>query len=179
MSELRTNRIVPRDGLPAGSAGGIIQVKSTTMTTTATYSISGMTWTEVGGLTTTITPTRSDSKILIMLTMGGMSSNGEGQRWAVALRRDNSNITGAINSDGTGHTRASWSHTGRALGNAIESHPAFNHLDSPATTSAVSYKVMITTEGSYTLYVNRSHSDSSSSSVFRTASSLTLMEISG
>jgi len=179
MSELRTNRIVPRDGLPAGSAGGIIQVKSTTMTTTATYSISGMTWTEVSGLTTTITPTRSDSKILIMLTMGGMSSNGEGQRWAVALRRDNSNITGAINSDGSNHTRASWAHTGRALGNAIESHPAFNHLDSPATTSAVSYKVMITTEGSYNLYVNRSHSDSSSSSVFRTASSLTLMEISG
>ena len=27
MSELRTNRIVPRDGLPAGSAGGIIQIK--------------------------------------------------------------------------------------------------------------------------------------------------------
>ena len=29
MSELRTNRIVPRDGLPSGSAGGIIQVKQT------------------------------------------------------------------------------------------------------------------------------------------------------
>ena len=28
MSELRTNRIIPRDGLPSGSAGGIIQVKS-------------------------------------------------------------------------------------------------------------------------------------------------------
>ena len=26
MSELRTNRIVPRDGLPSGSAGGVIQV---------------------------------------------------------------------------------------------------------------------------------------------------------
>ena len=32
MSELRTNRIVPRDGLPSGSSGGIIQVKSTTIT---------------------------------------------------------------------------------------------------------------------------------------------------
>ena len=136
MSELRTNRIVPRDGLPSGSAGGIIQVKSTTMTTTATYSISGMTWTEVTPLTTTITP------------------------------------------DGSNHTRACFAHTGRALGNALESHPVFNHLDSPATTSAVSYKVMITTEGSYTLYVNRSQSDSSSSSVFRTASSFTLMEVS-
>ena len=27
MSELRTNRIIPRDGLPSGSYGGIIQVK--------------------------------------------------------------------------------------------------------------------------------------------------------
>ena len=177
MSELRTNRIVPRDGLPSGSAGGIIQVKSTTMTTTAGYSISGMTWTEVTPLTTTITPTRSDSKILVMLTMGGMSSNGEGQRWGVALRRDSQNI--GVNSDGSNHTRACFAHTGRALGNALESHPVFNHLDSPATTSAISYKVMITTEGSYTLYVNRSNSDSASSSVFRTASSLTLMEISG
>ena len=27
MSELRTNRIIPRDGLPAGASGGIIQMK--------------------------------------------------------------------------------------------------------------------------------------------------------
>ena len=177
MSELRTNRIVPRDGLPSGSAGGIIQVRSTTMTEVASYSISGMTWTEVGGLTTTITPTRSDSKILIMLTMGGMASSNSGQRYGVALRRNSTNI--AVNTNGGNYTQASWAYTGRGLGNALEGHPSFNHLDSPATTSATTYKVMITTEGSYTLYVNRSQSDSSSSSVFRTASSLTLMEISG
>ena len=177
MSELRTNRIVPRDGLPSGSAGGIIQVKSTTMTELATYSISGMTWTEVTPLTLTISPTRSDSKILCMLTMGGMASSTSGQRYAVALRRDSTNI--GVNSDGASHTRASWAYTSRGLGNALEGHPAFNHLDSPGTTSAVTYRVMITTEGSYTLYVNRSQSDSSSSSVFRTASSFTLMEISG
>ena len=177
MSELRTNRIVPRDGLPAGSAGGIIQVKSTTMTTTATYSISGMTWTEVGGLTTTITPTRSDSKILVMANIGGISSNGEYQRYGMALRRDNQNI--GVNSDGVNHTRANWTYYGRNFGNTPDTFAVFNHLDSPGTTSAVSYKVMITTEGSYTLYINRSVTDSSSSSVFRTASSLTLMEISG
>ena len=34
MSELRTNRIVPRDGLPSGSGGGIIQVRSCTTDTT-------------------------------------------------------------------------------------------------------------------------------------------------
>tara|TARA_B100000161_G_scaffold251774_1_gene211064 strand:+ start:362 stop:898 length:537 start_codon:yes stop_codon:yes gene_type:complete len=178
MSELRTNRIVPRDGLPAGSAGGIIQVKSTTMTTTASYSISGMTWTEVTPLTTSITPTRSDSKILVMVTMGGLESNGNNQRLGMALRRNSSNI--AVNSDSSGQTSASWAGAGTGSSvNEIKNHPSFNHLDSPGTTSAVTYKVMITTEGSYTMYVNRSVSDAASSSVFRTASSLTLMEISG
>ena len=37
MSELRTNRIVPRDGLPSGSSGGIIQVRSTTITNAPTF----------------------------------------------------------------------------------------------------------------------------------------------
>jgi len=177
MSELRTNRIVPRDGLPSGSAGGIIQVKSTTMTTVADYSISGMTWTEVGGLTTTITPTRSDSKILCMVSIGAIASNGSNQRYGMALRRNDENI--GVNSDGANHTRANWCYTGRALGNAPDAHISYTYLDSPATTSAVTYKIMITTEGSYTLYINRSSSDSSSSSVFRTASTFTLMEISG
>ena len=137
-----------------------------------------MPWTEVTPLTTTITPTRSDSKILVMLTMGGLSSNGNGQRYGVALRRNSQNI--GVNAGGQSHTSASWAYTGRDLGNAIESHPTFNHLDSPGTTSTVSYKVMITSESTgFYLYVNRSHNDSSASSVFRTASSLTLMEISG
>ena len=33
MSELRTNRIYPRDGLPAGANGGIIQIKQTVLNT--------------------------------------------------------------------------------------------------------------------------------------------------
>ena len=178
MSELRTNRIVPKDGLPSGSAGGIIQVRSTTFTDNATYAISGMTWTEVAGLTTTITPTRSDSKILCMVTIGGIASNGENQRYGMALRRGSTNI-GVNDASGGGHTRANWASRGQNLGNGFGAWVNFNHLDSPASTSQQTYKVMITTEGSYTLYVNRSGGDADSSSVFRTASSLTLMEISG
>ena len=177
MSELRTNRIVPRDGLPSGSAGGIIQVRSTTLTTTATYAISGMTWAEVSGLTTTITPTRSDSKILCMVSIGAIASNGDNQRYGMALRRGSTNI--GVNSDGSSHTRANWCYTGRDLGNAPDAHISYTYLDSPASTSAQTYKVMITTEGSYTLYINRSSGDSDSSSVFRAASTFTLMEISG
>ena len=177
MSELRTNRIVPRDGLPSGSAGGIIQVRQSVLTTVATYSISGMTWTEVTGLTTTITPTRSDSKILCMVSIGAIASNGSNQRYGMALRRGSTNIGG--NTDGSNHTRANWCYTGRALGNAPDAHIGYTYLDSPASTSQQTYKVMITTEGSYTLYINRSESDSDSSSVFRASSTFTLMELSG
>jgi len=177
MSELRTNRIIPRDGLPSGSAGGIIQVRQSVLTTVATYSISGMTWTEVTGLTTTITPTRSDSKILCMVSIGAIASNGSNQRYGMALRRGSTNIGG--NSDGSNHTRANWCYTGRALGNAPDAHIGYTYLDSPASTSTQTYKVMITTEGSYTLYINRSESDSDSSTVFRASSTFTLMEISG
>ncbi len=62
MSELRTNRIVPRDGLPAGASGGIVQMKHVTGTdakTTTSTSFVDM------GIDVTITPTRSDSKFFI------------------------------------------------------------------------------------------------------------------
>ena len=72
MSELRTNRIVPRDGLPSGSAGGIIQVRSTTLTTNVNVTIASganTTFYDVSGLSVSITPTRSDSKVLVMVQM--------------------------------------------------------------------------------------------------------------
>ena len=65
MSELRTNRIIPRDGLPSGSSGGIIQVKQTIQNAVYTQSVSSNTDSNSCGLDVTITPTRSDSKILV------------------------------------------------------------------------------------------------------------------
>ena len=64
MSELRTNRIIPRDGLPSGSSGGIIQVKS--VTKTDPFDTLSTSYTDVTGLAVSITPTRADSKILVM-----------------------------------------------------------------------------------------------------------------
>ena len=67
MSELRTNRIVPRDGLPSGSSGGIIQIKQTVKTDLFSTSTTGDTL-DVTGVSVTITPTRSDSKIFVMVS---------------------------------------------------------------------------------------------------------------
>ena len=58
MSELRTNRIVPRDGVPYGSfGGGIIQVRYAQRSTTLQLTGNG------DVLSGNITPIRSDSKI--------------------------------------------------------------------------------------------------------------------
>ena len=67
MSELRTNRIVPRDGLPSGSSGGIIQIVHTN-TSSHTYN-NNTSYADITGVTATITPTRSDSKILIQCSL--------------------------------------------------------------------------------------------------------------
>ena len=173
MSLLKVDDIHTTGG--TSNRGHILQVASTTLTTSAAYSISGMTWTEVTGLTTTITPSSTNSKILISVTIGGLESSGLNQRMGMALRRNSTNI--AINTDSGGnYTKASWAGSG-SNSNDIKNQPSFTHLDSPSTTSSVTYRVMITTEGSYTLYINRSSSNASSSSVFKTASSLTLYEV--
>ena len=79
MSELRTNRIVPRDGLPSGSSGGIIQVKQSVLTSSAYQNINAGANYDWSNLTCTITPTRSDSKILIQCVMYMSSSNDSGR----------------------------------------------------------------------------------------------------
>ena len=65
MSELRTNRIVPRDGLVSGASGGIIQMSVTQKSDKFTWDSNSAT--AITGMSVAITPTRSDSKILIQV----------------------------------------------------------------------------------------------------------------
>ena len=173
MSLLKVDDIQTSGGVP--NRGHIIQVVSTTYTENFSASISGMSWTEVPGLTTGITPSSSNSKILISVTIGGIESSGLNQRMGMALRKNSTNI--AVNTTSGNQTVATWAGSG-TNSNDIRNQAFFTHLDSPATTSTVTYRVMITTEGSYTMFINRSNSNANSSSVFKTASSMTLYEVS-
>ena len=86
MSELRTNRIVPRDGLPSGSSGGIIQVKSATKTDTQSISGTGSS-ADITGLSVSITPTRSDSKILLSLSVTGEGNAADQRRFTHRIKK--------------------------------------------------------------------------------------------
>ena len=174
MSELRTNRIVPRDGLPSGSAGGIIQVKQTVKTDT--FTSSSTSYTDITGLSVSITPTRSDSKILVMMHVNlGHTNYVSG---FLRLMRDSTAISVA---DAAGDRIVSTvAMADDPVDDEINCYSA-TFLDSPSTTSATTYKVQLTTESSGNtgnVFVNRSGEDADNVQNARTVSSITVMEVS-
>jgi len=137
MSELRTNRIVPRDGLPSGSSGGIIQVKQTVDSTSSTQ-ITGTSYQDAGSLNVSITPTRSDSKILIMATTNIQAFvSSQEVSGGLRLLRGSSEIIE--------YPYAFVMEAGTSGGSRIfyNTNHSATFLDSPSTTSAVTYKVQL------------------------------------
>ena len=175
MSELRTNRIVPRDGLPSGSAGGIIQVKSTTITNMVTITTPD-TFVDISGLSVSITPTRSDSKILIFYDTQ-MSGT---EIMFIRLMRGSTPIK--IGDDGGGN-RIQVTQGGFVQASNQDKLTGFGgtFLDSPSTTSATTYKIQgrVYGGGSNNFKVNSPNSNSNASYTGRGASTITVMEVSG
>ena len=62
-SELRVDKIIPTGGVPTGGGGGIIQVVSAYKGDN--FSTSSTTFVDITGLSATITPKFSTSKILV------------------------------------------------------------------------------------------------------------------
>ena len=174
MSELRTNRIIPRDGLPAGaSGGGIIQVVQTTKTDTFTSTASS--FADVTGLSATITPTRSDSKILFQYTVP--FSHRQSYVHFRLVRGSTAIFIADAASNRSRTTYGTWSNNDD--GDYITKLFSGLFLDSPATTSAVTYKIQAFVTNSSTVYINRSKGDDDQTYEPRQASNIILMEVSG
>lgn len=183
MSELRTNKIYPRDGLPAGaSGGGIIQVVSVTKTDAESLT-SDATLALIPGMVATITPQSASNKILVMVTLSAQVDASYAGQYVV-LRRGSRDI--AVGDAAGSRNRASISLQSPLFYDATSSNSygpgqaSINHLDSPGTTSAVTYGLYhADVAGSNSLYINRSVADTDNNSFNRVTSSITLMEISG
>ena len=159
MSELRTNRIVPRDGLVSatGKGGGVIQVVESS--TTSQVSHTANSYIDIG-LSATITPTRSDSKILIQGNIGGIETSAHNNYGQGILLRDSTVIISAIDY-GIGFTGDS----ARA-----GTSSSFFILDAPAPASAITYKVQ---------FKNAAGSGTVTTQTNSSRSAILLMEISG
>ena len=89
MSELRTNRIVPRDGISSrGTCGGGIQMKVAQHNSAVALTAAG------DIMSTTYTPIRSDSKILIDIRLRAVEDTGNTAQWYVNLKK----TIGGVNS---------------------------------------------------------------------------------
>jgi hypothetical protein len=160
--------------------GSVLQVVSTTKTNTfsasvATGAVSG----DVTGLTASITPISTNSKIFvsvavtvgtqapqIVLYRNGSPTNFVGD--AEGDRKRVSQVSSGTNTSGTNFLDAS-------------GFVSFTYLDSPSTTSEVTYSLRLghIDTGTATIFVNRFPADTDNSRFGRGASSITLMEIAG
>jgi hypothetical protein len=136
------------------SSGRVLQVVNATYSTEA--STTGGTYIDTG-LTATITPSSASNKILVIVDQVGLAkAAGNGGVFVQVLRGSTSLLVMAQND----------AYTGGSVVNRIGGVGA-NYLDSPATTSATTYKTQYYAFNSVTAYVQQGNS----------TSTITLMEI--
>jgi hypothetical protein len=153
-----------------GQAGSVLQVVSTVKTDT--FSVATATFTDVTGLSVSITPSSSSSKILVMFGVAAGPSNASSQNLRLVR-----NSTVIYAGDAASNRPLGYAST-YASSDYIVFPVGGSYLDSPATTSATTYKIQVASSGGTTTYVNRTVGDRDTTAYdLRGASSITVMEI--
>ena len=148
VSTAYVNQILPKDAARVTSPGHIVQVVQTTtnanITTTSTSFVAS-------GFTLSITPTYSTSKVLIMLNGGNTFNDTSGREvWTQMYR----NIGGAGYSLLPSPYNQIIDIQGIYGGGTGRASHSVCILDSPATTSTVTYQPYFTNNGGGTSYFN-------------------------
>ena len=157
------------DKLPSGT---VLQVKSTTKTDTWTFSGTSTEWSgDVTGLTVSITPKSTNSKILVMVdSTVSTNNNSYPSLFQCRLLRGGTQIVGAF-----GSVSSVGSSSNNVSGSGVL---AGSYLDSPSTTSAITYSIQlrqrITSSADVTVRVNESQGGDD-----RGSAHITVMEIAG
>ena len=156
-------------GLPSGS---VLQVKSSTQDTWQAMTGS---FTDISGLSVTITPRDANSKFLVTVSVQNVSSDGGSINFLKILRGStvivkNEN-SGLADTNDAFYSGGGQTHTNN---NRQTDSPTLVYLDSPATSSAITYKVQMKESGGAS-YINRWALNTDKGGV----SSITVMEIAG
>jgi hypothetical protein len=125
---------------------------------------------DVTGLTVSISPLFSTSKILVMANLFLGPNNSTIISWQLVRNSTAISIgTGGsvVNATGSFVSDAGGSNNAALIGNGI------TYQDSPATTSSTTYKVQLSTNNGTVVYINRRSGDAG----WAGTSSITVMEI--
>jgi hypothetical protein len=147
----------------AGIGSNVVQATKVDAFTTASTS-----FTDLTGLSVTITPTSNTSKILLLVQLS-YSHSTTNQPTRFNLVRDSTDLFQST--DGTVRN-ATLNGVNFAMGNTHVAFGSITFLDSPATTSATTYKIQTTTTSGI-VYVNRNGAATNDGST----SSITAIEV--
>jgi len=154
-----------------GGGGAILQIVS--VTKSDTFSVASTSMTDMTGLTASITPSSSSSKVLVILSLGSIDSNAD--------NLISGDVTRAGTPIGIGDTAGSRIRSGWNVvpngGNRNHS-VSYTFLDSPATTSSTAYQARVRTNAG-TAFLNRSSGETDSATFSRSVATITLMEVAG
>lgn len=159
--------------------GMVLQVKQAIKTDTFTQVTVGNTYYPVPGLSISITPTSANSKILVTCTVNLGSSSYQGR--GIVYRNDIPLGLGDPNSLRTGVSFGFNAHDTSGSGDQYHVIPCnFTFLDSPASTSELTYSISVSAYDTIGISVNRSWAWSDTVAYDPTFSStITVMEIAG
>lgn len=149
-----------------------VQVISTTKTDTFISSVTNA-WTNITGLSVNITPTNSANRVFINVML---SSGAGGNNFSRGLRVTRNGTAVAVADSGTGISGMTGAY--QVADGAMISFN-ISALDSPATTSVVTYQVQFFTPAPAVtgMHVNKPYVSDANS--FLGVSTITVMEISG
>ena len=161
----------------AAGGGKLLQVVQA-IKTDAEAIVTGFTWTDIGDLSVTITPSATTSKVFVMSDFACGSSNAYSMK--VRLYRGSTHIYKGDDSDDYVSVTKRLQPYGASNDVYKLENVALGFLDSPNTTSATTYKLQAACYGSQTMYINRTSTMNAQKSLGYDsipASSITVMEI--
>ena len=148
--------------------GSVLQVVSSSLNTVVTSSVS---WGDVG-LSVTITPSSTSSKIFVMMDIGSLSHTATSAKDIGVRMVRGSTAIGVGGSAGTNWSAGTGNHSSEA---GYWNQVSASVLDTPSTTSSITYKVQgWTNTGTWSI-----NTRGSTTSDKVTHSTITLMEIQG
>jgi hypothetical protein len=170
-----TNGITFPNATLQASAGTILQVASTTKTDT--FTTTSTTPVDITGLSVSITPKFSTSKIFISGSVCWGLDTTIAYLVGFLLVR---NSTAICIADAAG-SRSRWTFGSQGVYSTDNTvYSPINFLDSPATTSATTYKVQVQAESPRTVWINRgAEGDGDTAITGRFTSTITVMEVAG
>ena len=165
MNLIKTDAIQTLAGKPiVNSTGSVLQVKQTAKTDT--FQTTSTSFVDITGLSVTITPSASTSKIMVEFHIGAHTTS-VAEQVKYKIVRDSTDI--GIGDSGNGARVTTGATTNATRGEGI----SMKFLDSPATASSITYKIQVSTAGGGTLDIN------TRSGNYGAISTITVTEIAG